>query len=104
MRLERQLNHIKAVSNEYSVSVLRDVTERTKKVIPVQHCSSSIHVSPRHKAGHHTFAMKSIDQVAQADARIRLQKSVRLKWGSLNANTSSFMVPNVLSGRCFMPS
>jgi hypothetical protein len=44
------------------------------------------------------------DQVAQSDPRITWQKSVRLKRGSLNANTSSLTVPNVLSGRCRMPS
>jgi len=42
-------------------------------------------------------------QLARADPRITSQKSVRWKCGSLSASTSSFTVPKVLSGRCFIP-
>src|SRR6478609_5309259 len=46
--LEWQLNRVNPVPGEYCVSVLPDVAERAKKVIPMQHRSSNIHVSPQH--------------------------------------------------------
>jgi len=46
---------------------------------------------------------RAMDQLAQDEERMTLQKSVRTKFGSLSASTSSLTVPKVLSGRCFIP-
>ena len=43
------------------------------------------------------------DQRAQAELSMTRQKFVRSKLLSLSAKTSSLTVPNVLSGRCFIP-
>ncbi len=54
----------------------------------------------------HLFAANmrpAMDQLAQDEERMTLQKSVRTKFGSLSASTSSLTVPKVLSGRCFIP-
>jgi hypothetical protein len=48
MSLERQLDDTQAMSNEDCVSVLPDVAERAKEVIPGQHCSSIGYVSLPH--------------------------------------------------------
>src|SRR5215212_4814035 len=45
--LERQFDDTQPVPNEDCISVLPDVTERAKEVIPGQHCSR-IHLSPPH--------------------------------------------------------
>src|SRR5262245_39386416 len=42
--LERQLDDVEPVPYKDFVAMLRDVAERTKEVIPVQHCSVVIHV------------------------------------------------------------
>jgi hypothetical protein len=44
--LEWQLNDMKPVPDEDCVSLLPDVAERAKEVIPVQHRSRVIHASP----------------------------------------------------------
>src|SRR5215813_6874970 len=44
--LKWQLNHMKPVSDEDCISVLSDVAERAKEVIPVQHCSRAIYALP----------------------------------------------------------
>ena len=40
---------------------------------------------------------------SQAEFKMILQKSARSNFGFLNVSTSSFTVPNVLSGRCAIP-
>src|SRR5262245_21324802 len=48
VRLERQLDDVKPVPYEDCVAMLSDVAERTKEVVPVQHCSGVIHIRQAH--------------------------------------------------------
>jgi len=50
--LEWQLNDTKPVLEKYRVSVLREIAERAKEVIPVQHFSVVIYALPLVELAH----------------------------------------------------
>ena len=58
----------------------------------------------RHSSTSQSTTSENPVHSGQADCVMMLTKSSRLKCGSKCARTSSFIVPNVVSGRSFMPS